>query len=261
MRAEQTMDIDRLQIQHLRHATMIVSVAGKRVLVDPMLASAGSMPPIPFTRNRVNNPLVNFPLDLGALNDVDAVLVTHLHVDHFDQQAQNLLPKDIPILCQPSDEKKLTSFGFHQIIPIPHAYTWDTLTIFRVTAHHGAGVITALMGTGSGYMIQYGHDRIVYLAGDTIYDETFEQNITRFHPHIIIVNAGHAHMLFGAPITMTSQDVSHVCVFSPQATVIAVHMEAINHCGLSREQLRAYLEEKKLLHHVVIPQDGEIMNL
>ena len=32
-----------------------------------------------------------------------AVLATHLHQDHFDATAARLLPRDLPLLCQPED--------------------------------------------------------------------------------------------------------------------------------------------------------------
>src|SRR3954447_160469 len=42
-------------------------------------------PPVPGTPNERRNPLVPLPVDPATLVDgLDAVLVTHLHADHFD---------------------------------------------------------------------------------------------------------------------------------------------------------------------------------
>ena len=70
-----------------------------------------------------------------------------------------------------------------------------------------------------------------------------------------MANAGAAQFLHGDPITMTAGDVVRVCRAAPQAQVVAVHMEAINHCLLTREELAQQAESAGV--RVVIPEDGE----
>ena len=41
--------------------------------------------------------------------------------------------------------------------------------------------------------------------------------------------------------------------------VIANHMESINHCPLTRQELREILRNNTLANKVLIPEDGEIM--
>jgi L-ascorbate metabolism protein UlaG (beta-lactamase superfamily) len=55
--------------------------------------------PLPFPAERL-------------VGEIDAVLVTHLHRDHFDEAAERLLPRDIPVFCQPADAKRLGELGF-----------------------------------------------------------------------------------------------------------------------------------------------------
>ena len=50
-----------------------------------------------------------------------------------------------------------------------------------------------------------------------------------------------------------------VCREAPYAQVIAVHMEAFNHCLLTRDDLRFQLEAERLLDRVRIPADGEVL--
>ena len=76
---------------------------------------------------------------------------------------------------------------------------------------------------------------------------------------MIVVNAGAAQFLHGGPITMTGDDVVDVCQAAPGARVIAVHMEAFNHCLLTRQQLRDHLKEIHVNEQVLIPADGETM--
>ncbi|WP_232275798.1 MBL fold metallo-hydrolase [Paenibacillus sp. 481] len=46
------------------------------------------------------NPTVDLPLPIEAIIQVDAVIVTHLHPDHFDAVATEVLSKDMQIFAQ-----------------------------------------------------------------------------------------------------------------------------------------------------------------
>jgi hypothetical protein len=55
---------------------------------------------------------------------------------------------------------------------------------------------------------------------------------------------------------MTAEDVARVCRAAPEARVVAVHMEAINHCLLTRAELAEALDEQGLKDRIEIPADG-----
>lgn len=94
-----------MHIQLIRNATIIVQYAGKKFLIDPMLAERGTYPPFPNSlRQDQYNPLVSLPVSLEELIHVDAVIVTHLHLDHFDEAAQKELPKDIKMFVQNEED-------------------------------------------------------------------------------------------------------------------------------------------------------------
>jgi len=84
------------------------------------------------------------------------------------------------------------------------------------------------------------------------------QSALRDHqPQVIVVNAGAAQFLQGDPITMTADDVIRTCQAAPGSQIIAVHMEAINHCLLTRADLAFQLEAARVIGQVAIPQDGD----
>ena len=65
-------------------------------------------PPVEDTENDRRNPLVELPEPPEVVvAGIDAVLVTHMHRDHFDDTAAELLPKDVPVFCQPDDAERL----------------------------------------------------------------------------------------------------------------------------------------------------------
>ena len=80
-------------------------------------------------------------------------------------------------------------------------------------------------------------------------------------PAAIVVNAGAAQFLEGGPITMDANDVLKVCAAAPAATIVAVHMEAINHCLLTRAELEQAVAGSPHQPRVSIPADGEMLDL
>src|SRR5215207_8894640 len=90
-----------MKITQVRNATLVVDYAGTRFLIDPMLAEQGAYPGFEGTPNsHLWNPLVGLPVAADALLDVDAVIVTHTHLDHWDAAAEALVPKHLPIFVQ-----------------------------------------------------------------------------------------------------------------------------------------------------------------
>ena len=83
-----------MQFQQIRSATSIVTFGGKRFLIDPMLAPANTYPIVPEAPVcGKGNPTIELACKPEDLFDVDAVIVTHWHFDHFDETAMKLLPK------------------------------------------------------------------------------------------------------------------------------------------------------------------------
>ena len=245
-----------MRLRLLRHATLVVEFAGRKLLVDPMLSAPGAMPAIENSPNPRPNPLAPLPVPLTEIfQDLDAVLITHIHRDHWDEAAARDLPKDVPLLCQPEDEAKLRGQGFTRVQPLQTGLIWNALEVTRTGGQHGTGEIGRKMAPVSGFVLRGPGEDPLYIAGDTIWCSEVQQAIQQFRPAAIVVNAGAARFLEGDPITMAAADVISVCRAAPQAKVVAVHMEAINHCLLTRQQLGA--EARNAGAQVIIPGEGE----
>ena len=250
-----------MRIHFIRHATFAFEVGTLRVLVVPMLGEAGTAPAIQNTPNQRPNPLVDLPFGAEGLSDLventDAVVVTHTHDDHWDGRARELIPKDTPVLCQRHDEEAFSGAGFATVSPFEPDLTWEGLRFFRTGGQHGTGEIGEQMGRVSGFVVRSEGSPTLYVAGDTIWCDEVEEALLAHRPDVVVVNAGAARFLEGDPITMTAEDVARVCRAAPEARVIAVHMEAINHCLLTRNELAGALDEQGLARRVEIPADGE----
>lgn len=96
-----------MNITQIRNATLKISFAGKTFLIDPMLAEKGAYPGFDGTLNsHLRNPLVDLPVSLESLfAGVDAVIVTHTHLDHWDEAAGIHLPKSLPIFAQHEQDR------------------------------------------------------------------------------------------------------------------------------------------------------------
>ena len=101
-------------IQFIRNATLVLNYANQKLLIDPMFAEKGRYPGFPQTKNaEVRNPMVEMPVSPESLINVDAVLLSHLHPDHWDEVAIKILPKDMPVFAQNEEDKKtIQSQGF-----------------------------------------------------------------------------------------------------------------------------------------------------
>jgi L-ascorbate metabolism protein UlaG (beta-lactamase superfamily) len=239
----------------VRHATLVLDYGGRHLLVDPMLGDEGSAPPIEDSPNQRPNPLVPLPFPAPELvANVDAVLVTHLHEDHLDEAAEAALDKSLPLACQPEDADELRGKGFTDVRPVNSEIDLLGVSVARTGGQHGTGEIAVEMAPVSGFVLSAPGEPTLYIAGDTIWCDDVSDALSAHSPGVVVVNAGGARFNVGDPITMTPADVIAVAEATPATTtVIAVHMDAINHCVDTRSALRAASSEPR----IVIPEDGE----
>jgi len=240
-----------VRLRLIRHATVLLSTGGKTILVDPMLDPAGARPPVENTPNQRDNPLVELPEPAEiVVHGLDAIVVTHLHQDHFDATAAALLPKDVPLFCAPEDAETLAGHGFDDVRPVGDRVDWEGMAITRTAGVHGP------LGPSPGFVIGS-----LYVAGDTIWCDEVRAALDEHRPEVVVVNASGARFLEGGPLVMTVDDVVAVARHAPGAHVVAVHLEAINHCLETRADLHQRLHEEGLTGQVTVPENGAVVPL
>ena len=247
-----------MQLQLIRNATLRLGYAGHTILIDPDLAAKHSRPS--FT-GRSLNPIVDLPLPLAEIvAGIDLLLVSHLHRDHFD--AIEPIPLALPVFCQPGDEARIAERGFTHVTPVADALEWGGISLIRTAAQHGTGEVGRTMGAVAGFVLAAPGEPTIYWAGDTVlYDEVYAA-LARYRPDIIITHSSGARWPDPAGerqlIVMDAAQTIAVAQTAPASTVIATHMEALDHATVSRAELRAAADAAGIPPtRLLIPADGD----
>ncbi|WP_323718140.1 MBL fold metallo-hydrolase [Paracoccus aminovorans] len=257
-----------VRITQIRNATLHVDYGGTRFLVDPMLADRHAFPGFEGTVNsEERNALVHLPLTMDEILDVDAVIVTHLHEDHWDEAARNLVPKAIPLFAQnEADAETIRGQGFTDVRVLSEDSSFNGIRLVKTDGRHGTEAAYAvagdLLGQVCGVVFIRPDEKTVYLAGDTIWNDDVAGALAAHKPEIAILNTGDARIIgVDDGIIMGKADVLSVHEAAPDMILIASHMEAINHCTLTRADLRAFARENGFLERLLTPGDGETVTL
>ncbi len=250
-----------MKLTLIRNATLRLEYAGQLILVDPYLAAAKTLPAY---AGKSENPLVDLPIPAEmVVEGAAAVLVSHTHTDHFDPVAQELLPKNLPLFCQPADAAFIAGKGFARVFPIATELSWRGIHIRRTDGRHGSSdSVLADMGTVSGFVLRAAGEPTLYLAGDTVWTDAVAAEIDRTCPDVIVTHSGGAVWGDGEFIVMDAAQTVAVAEYAPHSKIIAVHLEALDHCTVSRKQLKKAAKKagigRKLL---IIPADGETVKI
>lgn len=252
-----------MKVHHIRNATMILETQEQVILLDPMLGPKGSMPPFTFFRFKPRkNPIVDLPQNCKSILDkVTHCVITHNHPDHLDKEGIKFLVKNgIPVTCSRLDEKTFRKKGLNIVQSLEYWKRVDFLDgkIEGIPARHGYGFIAKPAGNVMGFYIELPNQPSIYLSSDTIYTNDVKRVLTKYKPELSVVAAGSAQFDIFKPLLMTIDDVISFSKDAP-GKVIANHLEAVNHCPTTRQNLRELFNSEGLTDKTFIPEDGDIL--
>ena len=192
------------RVTFIGNATTLLRLGGFTVLTDPNFLHRGQRAYLGkgLWSKRLTEPALQ-PADLPSL---DAVVLSHLHGDHFDRIARQELARDQAVLTTPAAARRLVRWGFNA-----HGLgTWasgalhagnETLTVESLPGVHARGLMGALLPPVMGSLLQHSVAgevrRRVYLSGDTLMGRHVDE-IVRRHPDIdlLVVHLGGTRVLF-----------------------------------------------------------------
>ena len=247
-----------MQITLIRNATLIVDMAGLRLLIDPWLAGKGGGKNY---SGRGPSPLVDLPMPTeDILRGIDAVLVSHLHSDHFDEVAQTSIGKSLPILCHARDQAAILAMGFQDVRAIGDGIAMGQVRIRTTDGRHGPPEVLDDMGEVSGFLIEATGEPRLYWAGDTILCPEVEAVLTQERPDVVVVHGCGALWNGKGPLVMDGEMIALTLDLAPFAQVLVTHLDAVDHATVSRKDLRRLISAGAIgADRLVIPDDGEIL--
>ncbi len=141
----------------------------------------------------------------------------------------------------------------------------DGLSIYKTDDQHGSNELYAdaqwggLFGDACGLVFTHYDEKKRYVAGDTVCVKPYAKSLQRFRPDVVVLNTGYAINDLYGPIIMGKEDTLRTLQMLPTAIIIASHMKTINHCLLTRVELREFRCEHGIEEQVFIPADGETL--
>lgn len=262
----------KIKITQIRNATLIIHYAGIRFLVDPYLAEKEAYPGFDGTFNsQLRNPRVPLKTPMSTILDVDAVIVTHTHNgnpqgDHWDTAAAKLVPKHLPLFAQhEADAARIRAQGFTDVRVLTPDSSFKGVSLSWTPGRHGTEQATAVAGEGlgdvCGVVFRHSGEETLYLTGDTRWNSYVRKTLKTYKPDVIVMNAGFAIATGLDGIIMGVEDVNEVAEAAPEATLMASHLEAVNHCTVTRKDLRKYATLMGFSDRLLIPEDGETVSV
>ena len=253
-----------MQIHQIRNATIIVTYNNKRFLIDPWLMPKDYMAGFDAGINsNIRQPRVELPIGIEKIVDVDAVILTHYHPDHFDEFAAKAINKALPFYVQSEVDKELIeNSGFKDVRIIKeNGVDFSEIKLYKTNCQHGKREIikpiceqVGMPYDSMGIVFKSKNEKTLYVAGDTIWCNEVKEALDKFNPEIIVVNACGATVLNGERIIMNLDDIKEISSYCKNSTVIASHMDTVSHLTVTRDDIK-----NLKLDNVEVPFDNEIL--
>jgi L-ascorbate metabolism protein UlaG (beta-lactamase superfamily) len=223
----------RASVTFIGNATTVLHLGAFTLLTDPAFGPAGSRVHLGYgawTR-RMKDPALT-ALDL---RQIDAVLLSHLHGDHFDRAARERLEPTLPIITTPQAASRLRRRRFLAVRGLPtwecHEWTRDRqrLRITAVPGRHGPGLADALLPDVMGSVVQLERDGqcalTLYITGDTLHQASLTEIPRRFGPiDAMLIHLGGTRLL-GMLLTMDDRQGADLTELIRPRLTVPVHFD------------------------------------
>ncbi|MEU0168408.1 MBL fold metallo-hydrolase [Streptomyces iakyrus] len=241
-----------IDIHFIGNATVLLSYGPLTLLTDPNFLHRGQYAYL--GHGLLTRRLTEPALDVHELPRLDAVVLSHLHGDHWDRRGRRHLDHTVPILTTPHAARRLrTVHGFHRTAGLR---TWKALTLRRdgaevtVTAlparHAGHAVLRRLLPPVMGSMLEFGPaggpPRMrLYISGDTLVYDGLDE-ITDHFPaaDLAVLHLGGTRLPGGFVVTMDGAQGAELARRLDPRLVLPVHYGDYT---VMRSPLSAFLAE------------------
>ncbi|MDT7597532.1 MAG: hypothetical protein QOJ06_3078 [Pseudonocardiales bacterium] len=250
-------------------ATTLLRLGGFTLLTDPNFLHRGQHVHLGyglFSRRRTEPALQ--PDELPAL---DAMVLSHLHGDHFDRIARRKLDRGLPIVTTAHAARRLRRWGFRSVAAVQTWQSWvltrgaERLTITAVPGQHGPAGVHRLLPPVMGSVFQLRRpgepDLQVYITGDTLNRPMLRAIGERFPAlDAMVLHLGGTRVL-GVLVTMDGRQGTDLMAQIRPGTTVPVHYDDYS---VFRSPLQDFLNEARsrgLADGVQVAHRGQTVQL
>lgn len=260
------------QLHFIGTATTVITLGSFTVLTDPNFLHRGQRAYLGWGLSSVRR--TDPAIEPEELPRLDAVVLSHLHGDHFDRVAKARLDRTAPVLSTQRAAKRLGSWGFEtrgmdtwetHVLTKGDAAGGEELAVTSLPAVHARGVLGAMLPPVMGSMLEHSVAgqvvRRVYLSGDTLTGDHVDE-IRERYPDIdaAVVHLGGTRVVMRLVTMDADMGVEFVERTRPRV-VVPVHYDDY---GVFRSPLSDFLTKmtaRDLPAEVRAPRHGDVVSL
>ena len=245
-----------IDVTFVGNATVLISYGEITILTDPNFLHRGQRAYLGYglVSKRRHAPALN----IEQLPPVDAVVLSHMHGDHWDRVTQRELDHSLPVITTHHAAKRLRRRGFDAAQGLstwsPHQLVKGTaqLTMTALPGRHAPMPVNRMLPPVMGTMLEFGPvdgpvQRRLYVSGDTLLVDELSEIPTRFNS----IDAGVLHLggtrlpagnklPFGLTVTMDGRQGADVVELLGLPRMIPVHFDDY---GVFASPLSEFVEE------------------
>ncbi|NOQ57624.1 MBL fold metallo-hydrolase [Mycolicibacterium fortuitum] len=237
-----------ITVTFVGNATTLIAAEGITLLTDPNFLHLGQHAYLGY--GLVSKRLRPPALTVEQLPPVDAVLLSHMHGDHWDRVTQRKLDRELPILTTPHAAKRLVRRGFGHATGMS---TWQshrivkgglTVTVTSMPGRHAPTPVDRLLPPVMGSMIEFTDGAVtrrLYVSGDTLFVDELRE---------IPVPAG-SKLPFGLTVTMDAGQGADLVELLDLPKMIPVHFDDYSVFASSLNDFRAEMARRGLGDRVI----------
>lgn len=223
------------------NATTLIAAGGLTLLTDPNFLHRGQHAYLGY--GLVSRRLKEPALRIDELPPIDAVVLSHMHGDHWDRVSQKGLDHGLPIVTTPHAAKRLHHRGFGNALGLStwqrHTVTNDgaTLDITSLPGRHAPVWSHRLLPPVMGTMLEFASAdgaarRRLYVSGDTLLIEELNEIPSRFDSiDVGVLHLGGTRLPagprlpFGLTVTMDGRQGAELAARLALPKTIPVHFD------------------------------------
>jgi len=261
-------------LQFVGTATTLLRCCGFTVLTDPNFLHQGQRAYLGYglSSERLTEPA----LSVDQLPELDAVVLSHAHGDHWDREARRGLDRDLPVITTNHARRRLRAQGFSGAVGLD---TWEvhqlrrgsaTLTITALPGRHAPGPLRHLLPPVMGSMLEFRQDSgegpelvlRLYVTGDTLLFDGLGAIAARWPSiDVGVLHLGGTTLPGGLVVTMTGEAGADLVELVRPGTAVPVHLDDYGVFRSGLADFTAAMERRGLGGRVSAVGRGEVLDL